>query len=426
MLFLIKPNTPSEYQKVITRMSPRPGHIQTHMRHTSFILFLLFTAHVSGTTEAEGVASGVPSPNSGTSGTSRKRLNNSPLEGKNKKTCTSSTQLITITVGLLGGDEFVVFVESNATIQDLKKEIGSCRGIPPERMHLFTPVKPLLRNSESIDVLGPEPTVTVLVIVLAESLEEKFETLLSAVYTNDETGLKTLDWDAFTHKYDESEIAQYARLIPQLVDVECLKFFSYSTSKSPLPDLLGLVNLVELYCYCNKLTEMPDLSALVELTTLDCRSNQLTKLPDMSALVNLTTLDCRFNQLTRLPDLSGLVLLKHFDCTDNQLTELPPLSALANLIALHCCNNHLTTMPDLSGLTNLKSLRCSQNQLTAMPDLSALVNLYELVICFNFFTQLPIGLSALKSLVTLVCDEEHCSDNQLSALVSLKYLRHSL
>lgn len=457
------------------------------MRHTSF------TAHVSGTTEGLAPSTSVgPSPNSGTSGTSRKRLNDSPLEerGNNKKTRPSSTRQITITVGVLGGDEFDVSVESNATIQDLKKTIESHCGIPGERMHLCTPGKPLpLRNHESIDVLGPKPTVTVLVIVLAKSLENKFKKLLSAVDTDDETGLKTLTWDAFTKELDESEpIPQYARLIAQLVDVECLKFVSY-WGKGPLPDLFGLVNLVELYCNGNKLTEMPDMSALGNLVFFDCSSNQLTELPDMSALVNLATFkcannqlkelpdlsalislvvficcgnplrtlmglglsalvqlehfDCTGNSLTMLPDLSGLVNLKLFICTDNQLTELPALSALANLMELHCRKNQLTTMPDLSRFTKLEWLNCSQNQLTAMPDLSALVNLDGLVCSYNSLmkldvstleklsfldirsnplTQLPIGLSALKSLATLKCDEEHCSDNQLSALVSLKYL----
>jgi Leucine-rich repeat (LRR) protein len=130
----------------------------------------------------------------------------------------------------------------------------------------------------------------------------------------------------------------------------------YSANIKTLPTgVKKLKSLVELDLYHNKLQRLPDeVCKLKNLKTLAISHNDIGELPaKLSNLKYLKTLYTHHNRLFDLPQMPDLKLL---DIKDNSFNRFPKnVYALNNLQDFDCSNNDLSEVP--IGLSKIKTLK---------------------------------------------------------------------
>lgn len=130
----------------------------------------------------------------------------------------------------------------------------------------------------------------------------------------------------------------------------------YSANMKQLPTgVRKLKNLVELDLYHNKLQKLPDeVCKLKKLQTLAVSHNDIGELPSkLGNLKHLKTLYTHHNRLFDLPQMPDLKLL---DIKDNAFNRFPKnVYALNNLQDFDCSNNDLSEVP--IGLSKIKTLK---------------------------------------------------------------------
>ncbi|CAI0473749.1 unnamed protein product [Linum tenue] len=168
---------------------------------------------------------------------------------------------------------------------------------------------------------------------------------------------------------------QLTKLLPQSLDSCCTKLRSLTIEESVdddqdddveiimplqrLPDLSGLVNLMELRISgCQEVVEVRGLDGLESLHTLEivvCKS--IRKLPDLSGLRELEWLcldGC--TQLTEVPGLGRLESLEYLSMAGcSSIKRLPDLSGLNNLTTLNV--RKCPKLKELKGLERLEMLQ---------------------------------------------------------------------
>eukprot|EP00004_Rigifila_ramosa_P021234 TRINITY_DN5608_c2_g1_i1.p1 TRINITY_DN5608_c2_g1~~TRINITY_DN5608_c2_g1_i1.p1 ORF type:complete len:1185 (+),score=262.03 TRINITY_DN5608_c2_g1_i1:3-3557(+) len=195
-----------------------------------------------------------------------------------------------------------------------------------------------------------------------------------------------------------------------------------------LPDLGGLVRLLELHVPDNMLASLPEsITQLTSLTVLNLFGNTLTSIPiGVSALQNLKKLLLSYNCLVSLPDsLSCLSNLQELSLSSNRLiapaadslASLSFLAALTELRTLSLAAIGLTQIPtSLLQLAELQSLDLSRNKISSLPPaLFSDLSLTALDLTANSLTDLPPFVLSNKKLRSVLVSANPLSPGSAAA-----------
>ncbi|PYI12080.1 leucine-rich repeat protein [Aspergillus sclerotiicarbonarius CBS 121057] len=170
--------------------------------------------------------------------------------------------------------------------------------------------------------------------------------------------------------------------------------------------VMDMVSLRDLKLARNRLQGMltPDIGRLSNLEILELHENSLTDLPqDLGELASLRVLNVGNNELNSLPfEALHLLPLKELHAPRNKLKDtLLPASVrkFETLRILDVASNALVRLSDHESLElpNLQTLAINTNRIQTLPDVSSWQALLTLSAEDNSISDLPHGLTGLKS-----------------------------